>query len=482
MNLSMSMIESRLSASHKEVDIADISDYQRVIRGVRFLTEGQRGQSREYVYIGQASDFFDDQRYAQTLLLSSGRNNIMCRGSSYEDLLNDVIGAFDFFNDAEMRLLSLASKRAPLASMLEVVSEMIDDTLVVFGIDGSVLGGINEDRLPQNAEFLETIRQGRLQASTIGGYFKTKDGSILHDLSDTPSFSTNTDGSFAVCMYLYEDDEAVGFVMCFPQTRSKAALAESLEPVIAPYLVQSSEFVSFSSPNQSRRRALEGLLAGVRASERVEARILETLGNPHMVKVVVAGSLSVQNPTQRLLLMNEIESSGIACMSCGVEDRVAFLVSSDASNALVQQVANRFDKKSLAVGVSMEAFGLANVHFAYKQALFALQESDEPGVRDCRDLALPFLLDTIRREPAAQNLLHPALATLRAYDSESGTELLPTLAAYIECGCSQSRTAKQLFVHLNTLKYRLKRIVELTGIDFEDRETMLYLDLSLHLQ
>ena len=478
MNLSMSMIESRLLAGDKGVDISDNS---RSIKGVRFLSEGQKERSQEYVYIGKASEFFDDPHYADALVLSSGRNSIVCKGPSYEDLLNEVIGAFDFFNDVEMRLLSLAAKHASLSDMLAVVGTATEDSFLVFGIDGSVLGKINEERLPQSNVFLEVMGREKLQASVIGGYFKDSSGTVLHDLSNVPQTSGGTDGSFAVCMYLYQEDEAVGFVMCFPQQRNKTNLAESLESVIAPYLVQSAEFVSSTSPNQSKQRALEGLLLGARASEIVEARIMSLLGSPNFLKVITIGCLGVQNRTQRMLLMNEVEEWDILCMSCEVGNNVVFLVSSDLSEKLIRRIETCYDKKSLIMGVSMDAFGLENVQSAYRQALFVLEESEEAGVRYCEDLALPFLLETIRKEPAAQNLLHPAVGILKTYDAQNKTELFPTLCAYMAVRCNQSLAAKKLFVHINTLKYRLKRIVELTGINFEDQDALLYLELSLYL-
>jgi DNA-binding PucR family transcriptional regulator len=44
-------------------------------------------------------------------------------------------------------------------------------------------------------------------------------------------------------------------------------------------------------------------------------------------------------------------------------------------------------------------------------------------------------------------------------------ELLDTLVAYLDCGRSLEATSKQLFVHANTVRYRLKRISEIIGWD-----------------
>ena len=52
----------------------------------------------------------------------------------------------------------------------------------------------------------------------------------------------------------------------------------------------------------------------------------------------------------------------------------------------------------------------------------------------------------------------------------------------MECGCNQVEAAKSLFVHLNTLKYRLGRIAEIANVDFKDREVLFHIELSFRME
>lgn len=61
--------------------------------------------------------------------------------------------------------------------------------------------------------------------------------------------------------------------------------------------------------------------------------------------------------------------------------------------------------------------------------------------------------------------IHPALMQLKRYDEENGTELFSTLYTYVSHGCNNKETAAALFLHRNTLTYRIARISELTGLD-----------------
>src|SRR5438876_8404231 len=59
--------------------------------------------------------------------------------------------------------------------------------------------------------------------------------------------------------------------------------------------------------------------------------------------------------------------------------------------------------------------------------------------------------------------------------------LVATLRAYLETG-EQQQAAQRLRVHPNTLRYRLDRIREITGLDLEDPETRLNLSVALRVQ
>ena len=60
------------------------------------------------------------------------------------------------------------------------------------------------------------------------------------------------------------------------------------------------------------------------------------------------------------------------------------------------------------------------------------------------------------------------LEALQAYDKAENAGYQETLIAYLEHGCNMNRTADALFIHRNTLAYRIKRIRAISGIDLEN--------------
>ncbi|MGV9322358.1 PucR family transcriptional regulator [Streptomyces sp. NPDC003660] len=91
-------------------------------------------------------------------------------------------------------------------------------------------------------------------------------------------------------------------------------------------------------------------------------------------------------------------------------------------------------------------------------------------------LLLPFVPDDVRRAFTAR-LLEP----LTEYDRRHRAELIPTLEAFLDCDGSWTRCASRLHLHVNTLRYRVGRIEQLTGRDLSRLEDKLDFFLALRM-
>jgi sugar diacid utilization regulator len=70
------------------------------------------------------------------------------------------------------------------------------------------------------------------------------------------------------------------------------------------------------------------------------------------------------------------------------------------------------------------------------------------------------------------------LGSLLDYDARRNAELVHTLTQYLEHGGNYDATAAELSVHKSTLKYRLQRIRELTGLELNDPDVHFNLQLA----
>ena len=86
------------------------------------------------------------------------------------------------------------------------------------------------------------------------------------------------------------------------------------------------------------------------------------------------------------------------------------------------------------------------------------------------------------RELATSPDLAPFRELVRAlvkHDRERRSDLVRTLRAYFAAGSNASEAADRLFLHRNSMLYRLARIQSLTGLDLKDPRAALALQLGL---
>lgn len=77
--------------------------------------------------------------------------------------------------------------------------------------------------------------------------------------------------------------------------------------------------------------------------------------------------------------------------------------------------------------------------------------------------------------------LRDALSPLKEYDARHGADLARTLYVYIQMGGSIAATADRLFLHRNSVGYRLQRVAEVSGLDPRDPHTRSLLFTALAL-
>src|SRR5215211_5975488 len=108
----------------------------------------------------------------------------------------------------------------------------------------------------------------------------------------------------------------------------------------------------------------------------------------------------------------------------------------------------------------------------------SLADGDSPEVVSYRDLGAFTLLLALQDEDALRSYSDSLLAPIEA-DGQYGSELLRSLEAYIEQNGQWERAARELYCHRHTLRYRIRRVEELTGRDLGRAHDRIELWLAL---
>ena len=139
----------------------------------------------------------------------------------------------------------------------------------------------------------------------------------------------------------------------------------------------------------------------------------------------------------------------------------------------------------LHIGVSGVFLQLDYFAKRYMQARRALElasrlKRTEP-VTVYTDLSFYDLLDHVQDRDQMGSFCHPALFILNRYDAKHGTDLYLTLETFLFCDGILKDTAEKLFIHRNSLRYRMERIEELTGVDLSRGDVRFLLLMSYRI-
>jgi DNA-binding PucR family transcriptional regulator len=142
------------------------------------------------------------------------------------------------------------------------------------------------------------------------------------------------------------------------------------------------------------------------------------------------------------------------------------------------------ERWGLIAGVSRQMNGLEQLQDRYLQAQAVLEKGRllERRHRCYRfdSLSSYLLFDRIEERELAK-YCHEQIQQLWNYDQAHGSELCPTLQVYLEQAKSLAKTSEILYIHRNTVRYRINRCMELLGNRLEDGNEIFAYILSLRI-
>jgi len=200
----------------------------------------------------------------------------------------------------------------------------------------------------------------------------------------------------------------------------------------------------------------------------------------------VAVLLGIASPSPDPDAMRKISRKAGSDLLLGIQGRrqvvvIGLMVGSEKPDEAIQQIATQlegyFGQGPLILGTTVAT--VSDAPRSARSALAAHSVAVSIGAVK-RPLAADELLPerALAGDPLARQTL---IDTYYLPLAKSSPELLGTLRAYLECGRSLETTAKSLFVHANTVRYRLKRIYEEISADPTVARTAFVLQVALIL-
>ena len=138
----------------------------------------------------------------------------------------------------------------------------------------------------------------------------------------------------------------------------------------------------------------------------------------------------------------------------------------------------------ITIGVSTEIFSYHDFIMAYKKARTAITIGKKRGKREIcfiEDLRLEEAFFEMAKMDIFREFVDETLLELKMHDEKYGTPFLETLKTLAEHHGARKETAETLFLHRNTLAYRIRRIEQLTGADLNDPDVLFQVNLAMKI-
>ncbi|NHD18100.1 MULTISPECIES: PucR family transcriptional regulator [unclassified Actinopolyspora] len=240
--------------------------------------------------------------------------------------------------------------------------------------------------------------------------------------------------------------------------------------------------------------AVRGLLDGSVDSREAAARLREA-GVPPEGSLRVVSLDSCGAAATSVELMREIAAAtGLPAVTVETDaGALAVFAAGERSGAEPDELADWLRRTltdlecaaewfSVSVGVSDlgHAGGLRGlVEEADYTRRLARRRGQRCGMVTAEDLVSHQVLLSAVPDELRQSYRQRLLAGLLDYDRSHHSELVHTLRTFLECSGSWARCAERLHVHVNTLRYRIRRVEEITGRDLGDFSTRVDFYLAL---
>jgi PucR family transcriptional regulator, purine catabolism regulatory protein len=186
-------------------------------------------------------------------------------------------------------------------------------------------------------------------------------------------------------------------------------------------------------------------------------------------------------------LVAETEPSSLVSLK---SDRViVFLAGASARDARIlerltkriQVLGHEVGELSVSIGVSRFTSDLGGIRKAFEESLAALKVGrklqGKGSVMHFESVgSYKLLLSIWEHDPEElRSLYTETIDAVDRYDKQNDSHLVQTLITYLANDENLSKTAKDLFAHRHTIRYRLQKIAELTGLSVfrsEDKERL----------
>ena len=291
------------------------------------------------------------------------------------------------------------------------------------------------------------------------------------------------------------EGEIVGFFSCIeidtPFTPGMMDVCESLTELMNIVLSRQANMPA------SRQKSLDNdLFLGIMNGSIVDPELTKTafaqLGLTHGDYFVVFTMTNVDTsentfllPRIMELLMSNLESGFTVADGSNIILVINAKLTAELKEKLIHLIGFYLGEFDVKIGFSLGFSDPQALSTYYYQAVAATRlgalTDSESKVFGYGEIVGYDVLEKYGDREQRKAICHPSVFILQEHDRDKKMNLLPTLKVFLECLGDTAQAADKLYLHRNSLYYRLKQITSLTDVDLSDERVRSHIALSIRI-
>lgn len=476
MKLNLWMIANRLSALEPELHIPE--DAPAILQSAR------RAYATQCVYIYQRD---------RNVICDAGASGgyLVFRNMNCDQIFEMVQFTFDFYREWQEMLIE-AAENLDYQKIMGQSWMVFHNPMILLDASNNILAmseqygedEVNDDwrYLCQHGHSSVQVIQYLMEEGRRHGYYMSGRARIYH--FDRGGINANM-----MSAAIYYNNEICGRINVVEKERT----LNPGDTILLDYIVKYLSMVLGKLSEQSKNPFLfaPAFTKMVRNQPVTEAEFLcwkeytQWSDGDEMVIVVLAFQNKEYSIHDVISVRNLLQSNIPHCIATQEERNVVFAMKppeeEEAGWKVVQEIVNSMKLKA---GFSLPFSQINKIFYSYRQALAAIRYGTLFGsgeaVYNFYDYAVDYMISAGNLEEAVF-ACQPDIKKMWISGELDGGEKIDTLRVYLNHERSLIHTANELFLHRNTLVYRIKKITEALKADLNDVYTQDYMKLSIRV-
>lgn len=463
----------------------------------RLLSKGMVTEGTNYLYVGYAQDIDIHKVLPGSSLVSIGVPDdfsyevapnfnlmIITESISLDEIFNRIMDVFVYFNQWENKLHELLHNGSEL-------QDFVNASDVVIGWPISILDRAEKTLASSSFEDSDDI----IWKEICSGYIRTellvKDSVKITEVMkyDKPIQRYSTvSGRVILSQAIRVNGHVVGFIAAHHPHQCEQLFSRGVEQLVnylTSFVAERMRCIEFY--NMSRGSMFEYLLVDliegiITDEELIEDRLLFLNWHPNKKNVM----LRIEAPLKKLITLRDHIHHVVPNSRCIIYNKcivaiISDLVSNDLQVSLYDLLQSFLKEYHAKCGISNPFSSLSETSKYFNQASFALRIGKayhpESELYPYSQFTVYHALSTLSKHVNISDFYHQIFRQFLPLTKANGV-LFDTLRVYLQTNCNIAASAKKLYIHRNSMIYRIKRLEEEFHIDFSDVDTRLQLLMS----